>query len=85
MKYIVELYVTHADKEYWEIEVPEGTDINDLAIKISDDPYMVILDFEGDMVDSDHVETLNMSYNYMYKAEEDNPSSNSDLEDDVSP
>lgn len=85
MKYIVELYVTHADKEYWEIEVPEGTDINDLAIKISDDPYMVILDFEGDMVDSDHVETLNMSYNYMYKAEEDNPPSNSDLEDDVSP
>lgn len=85
MKYIVELYVTHTDKEYWEIEVPEGTDINDLTHQLHDDPFMVMLDFEGDIVDSDHVETLNMTYNSMYKAEEDNPPSNSDLEDDVSP
>jgi hypothetical protein len=86
MKYTIELYATHQDKEWWEIDVPEGTDINDLAIKISDDPYMVILDFGGDMVDSDHIETLFLEFGSMCKTgSTEIILPKTDLEDDVSP
>ena len=85
MKYTVELYVTHEDKEYWEIDIPANTDVEALAIKIRKDPYILFTDLEGDMVDSDHVETFSQVFKTMYETYSRNPVLNSDLEDDVSP
>lgn len=66
MKYTVILYATHQDKEYWEVDLPSGTDIEAVARQIHDDPYVVIRELEGDMVDSDPVETVSMHFSHMY-------------------
>jgi hypothetical protein len=80
MKYTVILYATHQDKEYWEVDLPSGTDIEAVARQIHDDPYVVIRELEGDMVDSDHVETVSMHFSQMYETCSRNPALNADLE-----
>ena len=86
MKYVIVMRATHEDKEYWEVDIPEDTDLKALAIKFSDDPYLVVLDLNGDLIDSDAIQTAGMEFHYMYKPEKGEANAVSlDLEDDVSP
>jgi hypothetical protein len=86
MKYTIELYVTRQDKEYWEIDVPDDTNVEALYKKLSEDPYLISYELEGDMVDSDHIETLFQEFGSMYETGSiEIILPKTDLEDDVSP